>query len=254
MSHAQSEAPTSASPVPTSAGRYCFAQGLQGATLLALGFIVFFMTATGIFTNYLQPWYEVPLFASSAILWFFGLWTLIAAAEEIDLAGDSVTVHHPAPRIGALILVPVLLVSMAAPGPLGVDALERQPALTVPVAEDSGFPPLADGQANDMTLKQLLERYEWDDPEDLAGKQLRIVGFVGQESDGQRWSLNRFGIFCCAADARAYSAHISGAPRPERTFAWVEVVGVIDFDASGELPVLFVESVTEVPVPEEPYL
>ena len=60
-------------------------------------------------------------------------------------------------------------------------------------------------------------------------------------------------IACCAADALAATAHVTGwnGPTPARD-TWVEVEGI--FEPGGEVnPRLVTTSVTPIPEPDDPY-
>ena len=118
------------------------------------------------------------------------------------------------------------------------------------------FPPLPADSVTEMSVQDFEDRYAFGDPKLLAGRPVRLLGFVARQAGlaAGQWSVNRFRIYCCVADATLFTVPVEGADRPEGDNAWVEVEGVVDLDASGEHPVLTASSVRVVQQPEDPYL
>lgn len=233
-------------------------QSFQGGVLMLFGLVVFATAISGLYLNYLQSWYGPMLYASAGVLWFLGVWSLISDSElmEGEHADKAKAQHvhsHTLPKVGALLLAPAFLIAAAAPGPLGLDAVERV-GVQAAQNEEVDFSELPGGQITELSMRDYSDRFEWGDPKQLIGKKVKLLGFVGDGEDSASFSVNRFGIFCCAADARAYTVQIAGMERPQGEDTWVEVVGEIDIEASEFYPVLVVDSVTEVDPPEEPYV
>ncbi|MBN9645213.1 hypothetical protein ACFSSC_09500 [Corynebacterium mendelii] len=176
-----------------------------------------------------------------------------------------------------LLVVPVALVSLCAPSPLGAAMLsstttggDNRVARTARAAKASSgisFPELSDSGVNEMTLEELSDRFNFDDPAKLEGKQLSVIGFIshkkvtgvepGRDSDAGpaggagQIMLNRFKIYCCAADAIAYTAVLD----TEETFdddTWVTVTGTIVPGQS--TPTLSPASIEPIHQPKAPYL
>ena len=81
---------------------------------------------------------------------------------------------------------------------------------------------------------------------------MRVIGFVGPtKADG--FVVARYSIACCAADALAATALVTGwTGRVPPRDSWVEVEG--RFEPGGEVePRLVAASVTVVPTPDDPY-
>lgn len=247
-----------------------------GATIiLALATVMFGMVTSGSYTNYLQTWFKPYLMAAILAMGFLAIWTLLTARDRMDAAGAAENGaaddadpapapqhghdHHGVPRVGALLLVPALVFAVAAPAALNTDAARRQSAIDRPrvaKTEDVDFTPLPASGTTDLTVQDYSDRYTWGDPTDLVAKRVRMTGFVSEpdaDSAGQ-WTVNRFRIYCCAADANLYSVAIEGADMPAGENTWVEVEGVIDQRSSGALPVLTVLDMKVVAEPGEPYL
>ena len=107
-----------------------------------------------------------------------------------------------------------------------------------------------------MSVQDFEDRYTFGDPKLLVERPVRLLGFVAKQStlpEGQ-WSVNRFRIYCCVADASLFTVPVEGVARPEGDDVWVEVEGVINLDASKEHPVLTASKVKVIQQPEDPYL
>ena len=228
-----------------------------GATLvLLLATVVFVMAVSGSFRNYLQDWLGPWLQAAAVAMGALALWTLLDATDKVaGLRGDS---HgHGSPRVALLLLVPTLLFAVSAPASLGASAAGAAPAKTKPTTSNTvEFPPLPADSVTEMSVQDFEDRYAFGDPKLLAGRPVRLLGFVARQAGlaAGQWSVNRFRIYCCVADATLFTVPVEGADRPEGDNAWVEVEGVVDLDASGEHPVLTASSVRVVQQPEDPYL
>lgn len=240
--------------------RHATRQMLGGTMALALSIIVFGMTFSGRFTNYVQPWFKPWLFPTAAVIAALGLWTLLVASDLREAAGEAATavdVHsHGVPTVAALLVVPVLTFVVCAPNSLGAAAANNQSPARVKLAgvDPVKFTPLKDRDVNVMTVQDLSDRFVWGEPEQLVGKRVRVTGFVAQPVGKPYWTVNRFRIFCCAADATLFSVGVKDADLPPGKEVWVEVTGRFDLDASTEVPVLVPEDVVVVPTPAEPYL
>ena len=92
-----------------------------------------------------------------------------------------------------------------------------------------------------------------------------MIGFVYHDSDVDegRFTVTRFVVGCCAADAMAVGLPVSVAPEgaPGRPFVdeleegqWVRVVGRFAPPVGNALPVLVAERLDAVSEPNQPYL
>lgn len=247
------------------------AQSLGATCLLALATVVFGMLTSGSYTNYLQPWFKPYLLAAVIAMIALGIWTLLSASDAIADAEDAANAeadeqadvaephHHGTPRVAAFLLVPALVFALAAPAALGTDAAAKRPALeSAQVAKHKAidFEPLPAQELTDLTVQDYSDRFVWGRSEDLVDKRVRMLGFVSKPSEleGDQWTVNRFRIYCCAADANLYSVAVTGADMPEGENVWVEVEGFLDEQASKEYPVLSAVDVKIVDEPAEPYL
>ena len=154
-------------------------------------------------------------------------------------------------------MLPALLFAVSAPASLGANAADSTAAKPRSSASDLiEFPPLPTDSVTEMSVQDFEDRYAFGDPKLLAGRPVRLLGFVAEQStlpEGQ-WSVNRFRIYCCVADASLFTVPVEGAAKPEGDDVWVEVEGVINLDASKEHPVLTASNVKVIQQPEDPYL
>ena len=230
---------------------------VMGATLvLLLATIVFTMAISGSFRNYLQEWLGPWLLASAIAMGALSLWTLLDATDKI--AGLKRDTHeHGFPKSVVLLLLPALLFALSAPASLGASASSS--TATKPRSSSSDlieFPPLPADSVTEMSVQDFEDRYAFGDPKLLVERPVRLLGFVAKQStlpEGQ-WSVNRFRIYCCVADASLFTVPVEGVARPEGDNVWVEVEGVINLDASEEHPVLTASRVKVIQQPEDPYL
>lgn len=259
----------------------------QGLLLLLTGLVAFRLVVTGTYDSYLQPAMRWPLISASAFLVVLGIGTAFAEAWREDQGtapgGDDPAdalatpdgepdadheVHHRAghdqehrPAVGWLLALPLAVLLLVAPAPLGADAAGRQEAYT-PQIEASAFPPLPaerDG-AVDLRIGEFVDRAFWDRGGSLDGASVRLTGFVVHDDEVDGFVLARFRIACCAADAIPIKVHVlTDGPRPPED-QWVEVVGTLverppTRPGSDEIAAVEIEatSVDEVPEPASPY-
>ncbi|MEZ2122683.1 TIGR03943 family protein [Corynebacterium sp. CCM 9203] len=244
---------------------------------LLTGVLVLALLATGRLATYIRTFWHPMTLTVALLVTGLALSVLWFGARHENRAGGEKAKVSP---IAWLVFVPFLLVVIGSPSPLGAAMLdntasgtERDAALAggagrAATAPRSGvnFDPLSDTGINELNLDDLHNRYSYGDLEDLAGKKIKVIGFIshggaasfddsGEHSagDGGKVTVNRYKIFCCAADAVAYSATLAGgSDLPDDT--WVEVVGTVDVDASDSHLVLTPESITATNEPRIPYL
>jgi uncharacterized repeat protein (TIGR03943 family) len=170
--------------------------------------------------------------------------------------------HGRAPRIGILVLVPILALLLVAPEPLGSYAANRGGAnrVAAPVLE---LPPLAepvDG-AVPMTIGDTVVRALYEPNGPLLGTPVRMIGFVSSDDDQAGYRLSRFSVSCCAADASVRQVLVAGGSDLLEDDTWVEVIArfegtVVDPDGDGGavgVPVLELLSERPIERPASPY-
>ncbi|WP_353066923.1 TIGR03943 family putative permease subunit [Arcanobacterium hippocoleae] len=246
------------------------------AILAVIGAVLIALVFTNGLSNYLQPVFKPWIALTGASLMALGLWTSLClsshAAHQIHEAhAESAGHEHRLHRTVYLLLVPLLLVLVALPAPLG-SSLVNSAAVgggqgTAPTAPSQSavqrvqrnsdgtlaYPVLNDG-VNELDLEELNSRYSFGSKSQLAGKQVKLVGFVAPDPNNSAvWRVSRFKIYCCAADAVPYVATVLGAAMPPAD-SWVEVTGTVEVSQSDGIVALSGVQVNPVKQPDSPYL
>ena len=153
----------------------------------------------------------------------------------------------------AALLVPIVAVIAVPQAELGALAVSRKvtgagatSALVAPPAPDAGRPP------NFIDVHYANESDEYATTLGIGeGTDLELTGFVSATNGPSEFTLTRFYVSCCAADAVPYSVRVLGAARhPDNT--WLRVDGVLESD--GDQFKLVAGAVEEVDEPDSPYL
>ena len=251
---------------------------VSGAVLVALGGAVATVTLSGAYLDYVRATHRPWLLLTAAGLVVLGLITLFlpddapqdepaparlhthgplaATPEELAAARRAGRVHdhRRIPAVGWLLCLPLLLVLVVTPPPLGALAAGRaDPAVPRPPT-GTRFAPLPAGGPVPLAVHDYASRAAWDDGRTLAGTTVTLTGFVTPDgTDG--WSVARAVMTCCALDARSYLVHVDGDPTRRAAGTWVEVTGRF---APARAPddhvaALRAESVRTIPAPEDPY-
>lgn len=165
--------------------------------------------------------------------------------------------HSHSPRIAWLLALPALALLLFPPPALGSYSAEREAAQRA--AQGVGaFPALPSGNPVSLTLAEFGSRAMYDSGRSLAGRTVRLTGFVTRDDDGDgTWYVTRLLVACCAADATTGKVEIRGANAPP-VDAWVTVTGT--WHPKGKLgtdgawpPVLDAASVRRIAQPANPY-
>ncbi|WP_425322730.1 TIGR03943 family putative permease subunit [Actinoplanes ianthinogenes] len=163
--------------------------------------------------------------------------------------------HHE-PRVGWLLLLPVLGLLLVSPPALGSFAAGQ--AGSVGPAAASDYPPLPAGDPVEVSLLDYASRAVFDAGKSLAGRNVQLTGFITPGPDGKPM-LARMVLTCCAADGRPIKIGLAGAPIDAPADAWVEVVGVyssqVGTDPVNQAQVAYfdVKSWREIDEPKQPY-
>jgi uncharacterized repeat protein (TIGR03943 family) len=172
--------------------------------------------------------------------------------------GDHDHEHH-SPMVGWLLIVPVLGLLLVAPPALGAFAAKQSGTITAAPASDSVYPALPAGDPATISLLDYASRALFDEGKSLAGRDLRLTGFLTPGPDGQPM-LARIVLSCCAADGRPIKVGLTGrVPDGVPGNTWVEIIGVyqalVGKDTLNGADVAYLEVKTwhEVPQPKQPY-
>lgn len=228
--------------------------------LLLLGGTLVQLAATEVHLRYVRPGHRWLLLAAGVVAVVLAVAALVgdgrrarAARSGPDHGHGAVERHTP-----WLLLVPVLVVALAAPPALGADALDRVGAGSAGLgssAVDDLLPPLPPGPAPEVPVAEFVQRAVWGSSGSLEGREITLTGFVVRR--GAAVELARLTVMCCAADARANRVRLVGDVGAVDTDAWLRVRGTLQpgsaTAASGYVPALTVTAAQPVPPPPDPY-
>lgn len=249
----------------------------SGVLVMMFGVITLRLALSGAFQSYVKTGMRIPLLLTGLVLTVLGLATAwrrgSAPAAGDHLADDDHTddhEHHRSPRVAWLLAVPLATLVLIAPAPLGSYAASRQDV--APTKPKAGFPalPAAVDGAVPLTIAEVRQRATWDTERSLDGVRVRLEGFVanagGSDSGADAgFTLARFEIACCAADAFASTVRITGplAANPPAPDTWLrvdavweappEIDGATGADDGNPVIELVATQVTEIPRPANPY-
>ena len=181
-------------------------------------------------------------------------------SAEHDGADDDGHDHaHHEPRVGWLLILPVLGLLLVAPPALGSYAAGQ--AGTVLTAENaaSDYPSLPAGDPVDVGMLDYASRAVFDEGRSLTGRTVRLTGFITPGSDG-RPMLARIILSCCAADGRPIKVGLTGdTPATVPADNWVQVTGVYTAQTGKDpvndavVPFLEVRSWQQIAAPKQQY-
>ncbi|MFC5065626.1 TIGR03943 family putative permease subunit [Actinomycetospora atypica] len=170
---------------------------VRNALLVFVGAVLVLIVVDGTVLHYVRPG-MAPLVALAGVV--------LVGLALIDVVGDlrgRAEGHddHGHGRSAWLLLVPVLVVLLAAPPSLGSDAVDLAGTRTVAVGRVPDEP-LPAGPAPAIALVDLVARAAaTPDGGALAGREVTLTGFVVPSRTGAGVDLARLVISCCAADA-----------------------------------------------------
>jgi putative membrane protein len=145
---------------------------------------------------------------------------------------------------------------LVAPPALGsYSATRTGTALQEPLA----YPSLPATDPLPLGVVDYAGRAVYDHGRSLAGRKVRLTGFVALDHDGTPY-LVRMALNCCAADAQPVKIGLTGRIPPVlRPDAWLTVTGVYtprtarDPVNNGPIPFLEVTEARPAPTPRDPY-
>jgi uncharacterized repeat protein (TIGR03943 family) len=235
----------------------------QGVVLLLLGNAVLRITLGGQYRNYVKPGLYPYLLVAGAALVVLGVGALADALlrrpRRAVVHDDAAGCPHPggaagAPRVAWLLTLPVFVVFVVAPPPLGSFAASRDSGRVSPPAS-TDYPALPPGDPARIPLTDYAVRAVWDAGRTLTGRTVALTGFVTPRGGGG-WYLTRMTLVCCAADARATKIEVRGAGAPAAD-TWVTVLGAYapstKSDPDTAVPAMEAATVTEIAAPAEAY-
>ncbi|WP_433383800.1 TIGR03943 family putative permease subunit [Actinoplanes sp. CA-142083] len=233
----------------------------QAVVLLLFGGAILRASFTDLYLRYVKEGLRPFLVAAGLLLVVAAvmtLWHSLRAGEAADDGTDDGHGHHE-PRVGWLLILPVLGLLLVAPPALGSFAAGQAGSVAAAPTSDSDYPPLPAGDPAPVGLLDYASRALFDDGKSLTGRDLKLTGFITPAPDGSPM-LARIVLTCCAADGRPIKVGMTGkVPLEAAADTWVEVTGVYTAkrtkDPVNDVDVAYVEvkSWQEVPQPKQPY-
>jgi uncharacterized repeat protein (TIGR03943 family) len=245
----------------------------QAVIMLLFGGAILRASITDLYLRYVKEGLRPLLIVAGALLVAAAVMTLwydlrstrsaekdgAHAGEHADEHDDGHGHAHHEPRVGWLLILPVLGLLLVAPPALGSYAAGQ--AGTILTAQNSGsdYPPLPAGDPAPITLLDYASRAVFDSGKSLTGRNLLLTGFVTPGPDGQPM-LARIVLTCCAADGRPIKVGLTGGtPVSVPADTWVKVIGVYtnrtekDSVNKAAVPYLEVSSWQEITAPKQQY-
>ncbi|MFI7552875.1 TIGR03943 family putative permease subunit [Micromonospora sediminimaris] len=250
----------------------------QAVILLLLGGAVIRASVTDLYLRYVKEGLRPFLIAAGLLLVAAAIMTLwyelrppapraLAPADGPTDGPDGPDGHdghdghghaHHEPRVGWLLILPVLGLLLVAPPALGSYAA-GQAGTALSSQQQSDYPPLPEGDPVQVSVLDYASRALFDRGTSIGDRRVQLTGFIATGADGQP-ILARMVLSCCAADGRPVKLGLTGdVPAGLPDDSWVEVTGRYsdrlgrDPVNDAEIPYLEVESWRQVPVPKRPY-
>ncbi|MEX1119618.1 MAG: TIGR03943 family protein [Terrimicrobiaceae bacterium] len=265
----------------------------QGASLAVWGVVALAFYFSGRLSSYLHPSFHGWTVFSGFVLVLMAAGVVLLPTNEECFDDDCGAAHGPKSGGGlvlttALLIIPLLGAVMISPSQFGAVVVMNR-GLADSIADLPGYvpfsePPLptedgsigpsgpgadfgsyltknANGQIVASTMDLLYAANEPGIRQDFENQEIEVIGqfFPARKNNpgGDRFSLVRMFVMCCAADARPVAITIR-APRPE-TFpdmSWVKVTGKATFPSEGgrTVPVIVADAVVPAEAPRETFV
>lgn len=258
-------------------------RGITAGILIVWGILLTYFYSSGRVTAYLSPTFQpwtlaagIVLLILSLVVWFSPATLTSGDAPSLakSLGGTIFT--------GVVLTIPLVLATIVSPSQFGASTVLNRglvsdanslPSYKPPVepalptqdgspgqdtAADPYMPRNADGQIRAQTIDLIYAAEEKSMRADFENKEVEMIGqFMPAKSNnakGDRFSLVRMYMVCCAADARPTAVTIQMDPAVKlEEMSWVRVVGTATFPVEGGriIPLVVAKSVQACDPPEE---
>ncbi|WP_018331490.1 TIGR03943 family putative permease subunit [Actinomycetospora chiangmaiensis] len=232
---------------------------VRNALLVFVGAVLVLIVVDGAVLHYVRPGMAPLVAVAGAVVIALAL---LDVAQDLRRRAVPDGEHDHEGRSAWLLLVPVLVVLLAAPPWLGSDAVDLAGSRTVAVGR-APEEPLPPGAAPAVPVVDLVARAAaTPDGGALAGREVTLTGFVVPARDGRGVDLARLVISCCAADASPVRVHVDdpqgvvGAPgtgADRWVAARVRLVPGTATRETGFVPTVTVRDAVAVPEPTPAY-
>ncbi len=265
----------------------------QGASLAVWGVVALSFYFSGRISSYLHPGFHGWTVFSGIVLVLMAAGTVFFPAEDECCDDDCGAAHGPKSSWGlvlttALLIIPLLGAVMISPSQFGAVAVMNR-GLADSITDLPGYVPFTEpplptedgsigpaGQAADFgsyltksddgrivasTMDLLYAANEPGIRQDFENQEIEVIGqfFPARKNNpnGDRFSLVRMFVMCCAADARPVAITVR-ALQPEAfpDMSWVKVSGKATFPTEGgrTVPVIVAETVVPTDAPAETFV
>ena len=230
----------------------------QAVVMFLFGGAILRASLTDVYLRYVKEGLRPFLIAAGALL-------VVAAVMTLwyDLRGRAAHTgddhgHHE-PRVGWLLILPVLGLLLVTPPALGAYAAGQSGTVLSAQASDSYYPALPPGEPVSIGLVEYATRAVYDGAKGMPGRTFQLTGFVTTGPDGGPM-LTRMVLSCCAADGRPIKVAMAGnAPRDLPPDTWVRVLGAYSTQVAkdsvngADVPYVDVRSWEKIAAPRQQY-
>ena len=212
--------------------------------MLLFGGALLRASLTDMYLRYVKEGLRPFLIASGALLVVAAAMTIRHDLRDRDKHAADEHGHHE-PRVGWLIILPVLGLLLVTPPALGAYAAGQSGSVLSAQSSDSAFPPLPASDPVSIGLMDYATRAVLDEGRGMSGRTFQLTGFVAPGRDG-RPVLARMVLSCCAADGRPIKIGMAGdAPADLPPDTWVRILAThstrVDKDPVNGAAVPYVE-------------
>jgi len=272
---------TPEAPAAPAAGWTVMTRQAQAVVMLLLGGAVVRASVTGMSLRYvkegLRPLLIIAgllLIAAAVMTIWYDLRPAPATVGDADRAIDDDEqpnddghdghddghghAHHE-PRVGWLLILPVLGLLLVAPPALGSFAAGQSGSVLASQGAQSDYPALPASNPASLGMLDYASRAVFDQGKSLTGHTVRLTGFITPGADGEPM-LARIILACCAADGRPIKVGLAGnAPTGLPADTWVTIVGTYTPKTTKDpvndavVPYIDVTTWQDIPTPDQPY-
>jgi hypothetical protein len=140
----------------------------QGVVLILLGGAIVKASVTDMYLRYVRDWLQWPLIAAGVVLLIAGLMTIVydlkfgSQVDDHDHGDDK---PHKEPRVGWMLIAPVLGLLLVAPPALGAFAAGQSGSAVL--QNKDLYPPLPDGDPAKISVVDYATRVIFDKGESM---------------------------------------------------------------------------------------
>ena len=238
----------------------------QAVIMLLFGGAIVRASVTDLYLRYVKEGLRPFLILAGALLIAGAVMTLWhdltdrpAPRHDHDAEAPGNDHAHHEPRVGWLLILPVIGLLLVAPPALGSYAAGQAGTVLTGQTADSDYPALPPGDPAPVTLLDYASRAVFDGGKTLRGRTLQLTGFLTSGPDGQPM-LTRIVLTCCAADGRPIKIGLTGdMPNTVPSDTWISVLGIYsprtekDPVNKATVPYVEVRSWQQIPTPARQY-